>query len=140
MIRWTPGQAMARGEINSNDFDSYGAIAQHTQPIGFWNSRVIAGAMFDYSPNDYWSYQVDLDAKLRADGNSAEKYTIAGERPDIQLADYNAKIYNGAGYAQLETEPVRGLRVVGGLRFDRMSFTYDNYLDNSSGSKKIPSR
>ncbi len=135
-IRWTPGQATARGEINSNDFVSYGFIAQHTQPVKFWNTRIIGGAMFDYTPNNYWSYQVDLDAQLRPGGNTVEKYTIARERPDIGLANYDAIIRNGAIYAQLETEPINNLRLVAGVRLDRMSFTYDNYLDNSSGSKK----
>jgi hypothetical protein len=68
-----------------------GLIAQHTQKFNFLNSKLIAGASIDYSPNDYWSYQIDLAAKLRADGKSVEKYTITKERPDIKIADYNAK-------------------------------------------------
>lgn len=135
-IRWTPGQTTARGEINSNNFTSYGLVTQHAQPLKFWKSKLIAGGMFDYSPNDYWSYQVDLDAQLRPGGMSVEKYTIARERPEIQLADYDAIIRNAAVYGQLETEPLEKLRLVLGLRFDRMSFTYDNYLDNSSGGRK----
>lgn len=135
-IRWTPGQTTARGEINSNDFTSYGFVTQHTQPLNFWNSKLIAGGMFDYTPNNYWSYQVDLDAQLRPGGMSVEKYTIARQRPDIELANYDAKIRNAAVYGQFETEPLDKLRLVLGLRFDRMSFTYDNYLDHSNGSRK----
>src|SRR5690606_17798622 len=61
-IRWTPGQTAARGEINSNDFDSYGLLAQHHQPLPFWNGTLLGGLLFDYSPNRYWSHQIDLEA------------------------------------------------------------------------------
>jgi iron complex outermembrane recepter protein len=140
-IRWNPTPSAtndptkARGEINSNNFTSYGILAQHSQQFSFLDARLIAGGMYDYSPNDYWSYQIDLNAQLRADGKSVERYTIAQERPDIQLADYEAKIRNAAGYVQYDFSPVKNLRFSAGARYDRMSFTYDNYLENSTGSK-----
>ncbi len=135
-IRWTRGQTTARGEINSNNFKSYGVIAQHTQKFNFLQSKLLVGAMMDYSPNDYWSYQVDLNAQLRTGGLSVEKYTIKAERPDIKLADYSAIIRNGAAYTQFDFEPFNKLRFSTGLRYDIMSFTYDNFLDVSSGSKR----
>lgn len=135
-IRWTSGQSTARGEINSNDFTSYGAIAQHAQKFRFLNSKLLLGGMFDYSPNTYWSHQIDLNAQLRSDGKSVERYTISKERPDIKLADYDAIIRNSAIYSQYDLEVLADLRVSLGLRYDLMSFSYDNYLDNSSGSKK----
>lgn len=127
-IRWTSGQSTARGEINSNDFKSYGVIAQHTQKFNFLKSKLLTGAMFDYSPNEYWSYQVDLNAQLRTGGLSVEKYTIKAERPDIKIADYNADIRNGAAYTQFDFEPVNKLRFSAGMRYDIMSFTYDNFF------------
>ena len=135
-IRWTSGQPTARGEINSNDFVSYGVIAQHSQAFQFLNSRLITGGMFDYSPNAYSAYQVDLFAQLRPGGTSVEQYTIDRERPDIQLANYKAIIRNAAGYMQYDVELFKKLRISGGVRYDRMSFTYDNQLDQSSGSKE----
>lgn len=135
-IRWTSGQSTARGEINSNDFTSYGAIAQHAQKFTFLNSKLLLGGMFDYSPNTYWSHQIDLNAQLRSDGKSVERYTISKERPDIKLADYDAIIRNSAIYSQYDLEVLAELRVSLGLRYDLMSFSYNNYLDNSSGSKK----
>lgn len=140
-IRWSPTPSAtndptkARGEINSNDFTSYGILAQHSQQFVFLDSRLIVGGLYDYSPNDYWSYQVDLYAQRRADGKSVEQYTISQERPDIRLADYKAKIRNAAGYLQYDLSPVKNLRLSAGVRYDRMSFTYDNYLENSAGSK-----
>jgi outer membrane receptor protein involved in Fe transport len=104
-------------------------ITQHTQKFDFLNSKLIVGASIDYSPNDYWSYQIDLAAKLRTDGKSVEKYTITKERPDIKIADYNAKIYNTAAYLQYDFEPIQKLHVSAGLRYDNMSFDYVNNLD-----------
>ncbi|GAB3502957.1 TonB-dependent receptor [Emticicia fontis] len=128
-IRWTSGATTARGEINSNNFRSVGVLAQHTQRFKFLNSKAIIGANLDFSPNDYWSYQIDLNAQLRADKKSVEKYTIAQERPDIKLADYDADIHNSAIYLQYDFEPLKNLRVSAGLRYDNMSFDYVNNLD-----------
>jgi iron complex outermembrane recepter protein len=134
-IRWTTGAVTARGEINSNDFKSLGFIAQHTQKFKFLASKLIVGATIDESPNTYWSYQIDLNAQLRADKKSVEKYTIAKERPDIQLANYEAQIHNRGAYLQYDFKPFDRLRVSVGARHDRMAFDYTNYLDTTSGSK-----
>lgn len=128
-IRWTSGATTARGEINSNDFKSLGVIAQHTQNFKFLNSKAIIGTTVDFSPNDYWSYQIDLAAQLRADKKSVEKYTILKERPDIKIADYNADIRNTAIYLQYDFEPIKNLRLSAGLRYDNMSFDFINNLD-----------
>ena len=128
-IRWTSGATTARGEINSNDFKSLGVIAQHTQNFKFLNSKAIIGTTVDFSPNDYWSYQIDLAAQLRADKKSVEKYTILKERPDIKIADYNADIRNTAIYLQYDFEPIKNLRLSAGLRYDNMSFDFVNNLD-----------
>ncbi len=135
-IKWVSGQTTAKGEINSNNFTSYGVVAQHSQQFNFLRSKIQLGGMFDFSPNEYWSYQVNLNAQLRQDGKSVEKYTIQEERPDIKLADYNANIRNGAVYMQYDATLFKNFRLSAGLRYDMMSFTYDNYLDKSSGSKK----
>ena len=134
-IRWTSGQATAKGEINSSDFKSLGILAQHSQRFSFLNSKLITGAVFDFSPSNYWSYQVELAAQLRPDKKSVEKYTIVKERPDIKNADYDADIKNTAAYAQYDFELLPKLRVSAGLRYDRMSFAYTNFLDSTSGSK-----
>ena len=134
-IRWISGQTTAKGEINSSDFKSLGILAQHSQRFSFLNSKLITGAVFDFSPSNYWSYQIDLAAQLRPDGKSVEKYTIIKERPDIKNADYDADIKNTAAYTQYDFELLPKLRVSAGLRYDRMSFTYTNFLDNTSGNK-----
>ncbi len=134
-IRWTPGQTTARGEINSNNFKSYGILAQHSQKFNFLNSNVIVGALYDYSPNDYGSYQIDLQANLNADG-TVNNYQILAERPDIKLADYDAKIKNSAGYLQYSFNIIDQIKLTLGSRYDQMDLSYENHLDNSTGDKK----
>lgn len=134
-IRWTSGQTTARGEINSSNFKSLGIIAQHSQRFDFLNSKLITGAVFDFSPSTYWSHQVDLAAQLRPDKKSVEKYTIVKERPDVKNADYDADIKNSAACAQYDFEILPKLRISAGLRYDRMSFSYTNFMDSTSGSK-----
>ncbi|MVM30817.1 TonB-dependent receptor [Spirosoma sp. HMF4905] len=134
-IRWTTGATTATGQINSNDFKSYGFITQHTQRLNFLNSKLIVGATVDLSPNTYYAYQTDMAAELRADKKSVVKYTLLAERPDIQLANYQADIHNVAAYVQYDFEPLPKFRVSAGLRYDRMAFDYTNALDKSSGNK-----
>ncbi|MBD2756479.1 TonB-dependent receptor [Spirosoma validum] len=134
-IRWTSGSSTATGQINSNDFKSYGVIAQHTQPLNFLNSKLIVGTTLDLSPNTYYAYQTELAAELRPDKRSVLKYTQLRERPDLQLANYQADIHNVATYLQYDFEPIHKLRLSAGLRYDQMAFDYTNALDNSSGGK-----
>lgn len=134
-IRWITGATTATGQINSNDFRSYGFISQHTQKLNFLNSKLIVGATLDLSPNTYLAYQTNLTAQLRADKKSVETYTQIAERPDSQLANYQADIHNTAAYVQYDFEPLPRLRLSAGLRYDRMAFDYTNALDKSSGGK-----
>lgn len=137
-IRWSPtsNPTTARGEINSNNFESYGLLTQHSEKFKLLNAKLIAGAQYDFTPNNYYSYQVDLNAQLREDGKSVERYTIAQERPDIELANYDAKLHNAATFLQYDIKPTNKLVISTGLRYDLLYFNYDNYLDLSSGSKR----
>jgi iron complex outermembrane recepter protein len=134
-IRWTPGQKTARSEVNDNRFKSYGVVAQHGQRFDFLDARLLAGAMFDYSPTDYYAHFLLLEAQLRPDGRSVEKYTIKQERPDSFLVKYDATIRNSAVYAQFDFKPLPKLRISLGGRFDQMGFDFTNFLDNTSGDK-----
>lgn len=134
-IKWTTGQTTAKGEVNSSNFKSYGALAQHTQKFKFLDTKIMAGLLYDYSPVTYWSSQVDLKANLNADGKTVNYYEIIAERPDIKLANYTADIYNTAEYAQLSFKPFSQLTITTGIRYDNMKVNYNNALDNSIGTK-----
>jgi outer membrane receptor protein involved in Fe transport len=140
-IRWSPTPSAtndptkARGEINSNDFKSYGATAQHVQKFTFLEAKLIGGLLYDYSPVDYWSHQIDLEANLNPDGQSVDYYEIIAYRPDIKIANYNAGIYNTAEYIQLSFKPINNVIITAGSRYDNMKIEYTNNLDTTSGSK-----
>lgn len=134
-IKWTTASSTAKGEINSNNFKSYGLLAQHTQKIDFLDLKIIGGAMFDYSPVKYWSHQIDLKAFLNPGGQTVEHYEITALRPDIKIADYTADIFNRAGYIQFSFKPLNKITLTGGGRYDNMKVAYQNSLDNSSGTK-----
>jgi len=134
-IRWTTGRATATGEVNSNNFKSYGAIAQHSQKINFLDMKIIGGILYDYSPATYWAYRTDLKANLNPNGLTVNNYEVIAERPDIKLVDYTANIYNTAEYAQFSFKPFSKLTLTGGARYDNMKVDYNNALDQSTGTK-----
>jgi iron complex outermembrane recepter protein len=126
---------LATGEINDNIFQSYGVLAQHSQRFSFWNAKLLAGAMYDYSPNTYIAYQTELNARLRSDRRSVEQFTQLRERPDLVLSNYEAQVRNAAAYAQFDFEPLHRLRFSLGGRFDQMSFDYTNLVDDKTGTR-----
>ncbi len=139
-IKWSPtvNPTTATGEVNSNNFKSYGAIGQHTQKFDFLNTKLVAGALYDYSPVTYWAYVIDLKANLNPGEpgkQTVDSYEIIAEHPDSKLADYTADIFNTAGYAQASFNPIEKLVVTVGGRYDNMKVNYNNALDNSTGSK-----
>lgn len=134
-IRWTTGNTMATGEVNSNNFKSYGVIAQHTQKFDFGNTKIVGGAFYDYSPVSYWAYLLNLKANLNPGGKTVSSYEISSERPDIKLANYTADIFNTAGFVQMSFNPIEKLVVTMGARYDNMKVEYDNALNTSTGSK-----
>jgi len=129
---------IAYGEVNSNNFKSYGATGQHTQKFDFLHTKLVAGALYDYSPVTYWAYRTDLRAILNPGEigkQTVEHYEVIEERPDLKIADYTADIFNTAAYAQLSFNPTKKLVITIGGRYDNMKINYDNTLDSSTGSK-----
>jgi iron complex outermembrane recepter protein len=134
-IRWSSGSTTATGERNRNSFYSKIALVQHRIKFNFLEAKLLTGGSMDYSPTNYWSYRIDLAAQLRPDGKSVEKYSIVQEHPDSYLVNYDANLKNYAAYSQFEINPIQRLKVTLGLRYDKMTFDYQNYLDQSSGTK-----
>lgn len=134
-IRWSSGSTTASGERNQNSFFSKVALIQHRIKFNFLDAKLLTGGSIDYSPTNYWAYKIDLLAQLRPDGKSVEKYSIAQERPDVFLSNYHANLKTYAMYSQFEINPIDRLKFTLGLRYDKMSFDYENYIDSSTGSK-----
>lgn len=134
-ITWRTGASTAAGEINNTIFNSYGLIAQHSQRFDFLNSKFLIGATADYSPVSYLAYQTELKPILRPDRRSVERYEFVRERPDLKVGNYDANVLSTGYYAQLDVRPLPQLLLTLGGRFDRMSFDYTNFLDNTSGNR-----
>ena len=138
-IKWsaTSNPTTATGEINSNNFKSYGLLGQHTQKFDLLNAKLVAGALYDYSPVTYWAYRVDLKAILNSEAATptVDHYEILAERPDIRITDYTADIYNKAAYAQFNFNPIDQVVVTLGGRYDNMKVAYNNAIDLSTGTK-----
>lgn len=139
-IKWsaTVNPTTAKGEVNSNNFKSYGAIGQHTQQFEFLNTKIVGGALYDYSPIDYWAYLLEMKAYLNPGEpgkQTVNYYEITAERPDVKLSDYTADIFNSAAYAQLSFNPIEKVVVTAGARYDNLKVDYNNALDHSTGTK-----
>lgn len=134
-IRWTSGSVTATGERNRNTFTSKVAQLQHHLRFPFLGAKLMTGASVDYSPTNYWSYRIDLAATPRPDGKSVERYTIIQEHPDSYLSNYRANLQNYAAYTQFEISPLERLKLTAALRYDKMSFIYENHLDGGNGTK-----
>jgi len=139
-IRWSASvnPTAATGEVNSNNFKSYGVIGQHTQKFDFWKTTMVGGALYDYSPVTYWAYLINLKATLNpgaAGQQTVNKYEIVAEHPEIKLANYTADIYNSAVFNQISFSPADKLIFTVGGRYDAMKIDYNNALDNSAGNK-----
>ncbi len=120
---WIPSgdPRLAHGEVNDNSFDSYGLIAQHKQDFKWLNSSIIVGASLDYSPNTYEANYIQIN---KNEAGIYDSFT----KTDSLLADYTANLTNVAAYAQLKVNPVRGLHLIGAIRFDQFNYQFDNHL------------
>jgi iron complex outermembrane recepter protein len=141
-IRWNPKASatndpnFAKGEVNSNNFKSYGVVAQHTQKFDFLQSNIIVGGLFDRSPNDYYANQINLKANLDQSGQTVNSYENLGET-GVKIANYNAVIKNEAIYYQVSFNAFAKLKFTIGTRFDQMDLAYTNNVGiAASGEKK----
>ncbi len=122
--------AYSAGQVNNQSFHSYGALAQHRADLGFLNSRLIVGGYFDYSPSTYFARYLDIQKDVA--NNYYTGYTDTGRFLD----NYNINLYNAAAYAQYEVQATKALRLVGGLRYDRVQYQFANNLSGSQTTKK----
>jgi len=120
----------ANGQVNNQSFNSYGALVQHRADLGLLNSRLIVGGYFDYSPSTYYARYLDIQKDVAT--NFYTGYTDTGR----YLDDYRTTLYNAAAYAQVEVQATEALRVVGGLRYDRVQYQFTNNLSGNQTTKK----
>lgn len=119
-----------RGQINENAFRTFALFAQHTQQLRWLNSKLIAGAGADISPQQYQARYIAIHRDLAS--GKYDSYTDA--TPDAFFANYKTGITNLAAYVDYEINPVRHLKVVAALRYDAFRYNYTNRLPASATS------
>lgn len=119
---------LAHGEINKSSFNSYAFTAQHKQQFTALRTALIGGVSADISPSDYSAKYI----RIKKDTVTG-KY-ISYDPTDSVLSDYRTGINNYAGFVDLETSPVKGLRVVSSLRYDIFTYHFNNHLRATSYS------
>lgn len=116
------------GEINSNQFRSYVGLIQHKLDFGFADSSLILGGTADYSPQNYMAETIDVFVDTETGRNTG--FTI--NSGDFIL-NYEADIFNYAGFFQYEISPIEALKVTAALRYDGFKYDYDNQADGIVG-------
>jgi len=121
--QWSP-----TGEINSNKFRSYVGLVQHKINFNFADASLIIGGTVDFSPQDYVAETIDrvYDADI-------DKYTSYSVNEGDYILNYQADIFNYAGYAQFEISPLEKLKLTGAIRYDGFSYDYNNLVEELIG-------
>jgi outer membrane receptor protein involved in Fe transport len=112
----------SNGQVNDQKFNSYGLLAQHRVDFDFLHSRLIGGVYMDDSPSSYYAQYLDITKDVA--NNYYTGFTNTGKYID----NYKIKLFNTAAYVQYEIKPVEALRIVGGLRYDRVHYNFDNEI------------
>lgn len=117
----------ANGQINVDAFKSIGLIAQHTRHFRWKQARLIAGINLDISPATYTAQYIAINR------DTAGYYT-SYQNTDSMLTDYQAGIFSSAAYLQFDMSVADSLKLVAGLRYDRLDYIFNNYLPPSAYS------
>ncbi|WP_418655361.1 TonB-dependent receptor domain-containing protein [Acinetobacter higginsii] len=110
------------GQTTYNAFQSYGLNAQHSAT--FDQVKLIVGAMADHSPNQARTN----DIQVFRDPNTL---VYTGYQQRQRLRDFNVDVNNQALYAQANWQVLPTLNLVGGARYDWISYDYENKLTPS---------
>jgi iron complex outermembrane receptor protein len=130
-VRNSTGQYQSsNGQVNDQKFQSYGLLAQHRVDFDFLHSRLIAGVYVDDSPSSYYAQYLDIQKDV------ANNYYTSFTNTGTYIDDYRIKLFNTAAYAQYEIKPTEPLRIVMGLRYDRVHYNFRNGLPLGSTKYK----
>ncbi len=116
------------GEINSNQFKSFVGLIQHKTDFEFANSSLILGTTADYSPQKYVAETINVSV----DPETGRNLDFSINTGDFIL-NYEANIFNYAGFFQYEVSPIDALKVTAALRYDAFEYDYDNLADGIVG-------
>lgn len=110
--------------------DSLGVLVKYRQDFKPMRTRLVTGIDVDYSPGGRFEQQIAATKT----GNIYTSYTVGST-----LYDYDATYSATSPYAHLEFSPSENLRITTGLRYDMMSYDYDNNLTTlTTGTHRRP--
>jgi iron complex outermembrane recepter protein len=124
----TANPSKFRGQINDNSFNTYAMFVTHTQKVNWLDSKIIAGASVDYSPQDYFARFISINRDL----NSGKFVSYDAPATDSFLSKYKTGIVNLASYIDYECSPAKNLRFVLALRYDAFQYYFINSLPAST--------
>jgi iron complex outermembrane receptor protein len=120
----------SNGQQNDLRFHSIGLLAQHRSNFDFLNSRLIVGVYMDNSPSSYYAQFLDITKDL------ANNYYTGFNNTGTYIDNYRIKLFNTAAYTQYEINPIEPLRLVMGLRYDRVHYDFTNSLTTGTKYKQ----
>jgi len=111
--------------------NSFGLLLKYRRDYATMRTRVIVGADIDYSPGS----RDEKSITAVKDGKIYTSFTI-----NETVYDYDVAFTGFSPYLHIETSPTDRLRLNAGLRYDVLSYDYDNKLSVvTTGSHRRPS-
>lgn len=130
-----PNYIGAPTQINTSHNYSYGLLAKYRRDFEPMRTRLIVGLDVDRSPGSYREHAINPAFTTLASGaKQYTAYTFGSMNYDYEV------VYTGTSpYVHAEFSPLEPLRVTAGLRYDRISYDYDNHMTTlQTGSKRRP--
>ncbi len=121
-VRVAGNYVSSNGQVNDQRFNSYGLLTQHRMDFDFLHSRLIVGAYLDNSPSSFYAQYLNINKDVA--NNFYTGFTNTG----LYIDDYRIKLFNTAAYTQYQINPIAPLKIVLGLRYDRVHYNFTNGL------------
>ncbi len=102
---------------------SLGLLAKYRENFPAYNARVIIGADLDYSPGS----RNEQRLSVVRNGNIYESYTVGQT-----IYDYDVTFQGLSPYVQGDISPAEKLHLSAGLRYDNLSYDYDNLISDAN--------
>lgn len=116
--------------ISLTGHDSIGLQAKYRRDFAPWRTRLIVGTDFDYS------HGIHVEDRIMPfkNGEYFTGYSTTGK-----IYNYTVDYTQISPYIHAETSPISKLRLEAGLRYDIISFDYDNHMDSGSFQTRVSS-
>ncbi len=104
---------------------SFGVLAKASKSLRPWRTQIVGGFDLDVSPGGREEQRIMPTTERTENGQTL----YADYTPGPAVYDYDVRFIAASPYINLETSPLSRLRASVGVRYDRVSYTYDDRLD-----------